>query len=204
MKLFLMGITLLLGATAAPLFSYAQPTGLKAPSDFASIADPAARSAEIFVEIAKVLEHPRCMNCHPDSRFPTQGDDLHAHVPFMNATEGDHGVPGLPCATCHTEHNVLTLGETVKSVPGTMHWGLAPSSMAWQGLTTAGICEQLTDPARNGNRTPAQIHTHITTDALIAWAFSPGPGRTTPPGSVEELGALLLAWIETGAHCPTD
>ena len=175
---------------------------LREPSEFAAIADSADRSAALFTEAAKVLQHPRCMNCHPATRLPTQGDDLHDHVPFMPAGAGDHGVPGIQCATCHTEHNVATLGSGVASVPGTLHWGLAPAPMAWQGLSVAQICTQLKDPARNGARSLEQIHRHIMTDALIAWAWSPGAGRTPAPGSLPELGALLAAWIDTGAHCP--
>src|SRR5712692_10040299 len=36
---------------------------LATPESFASIADPAARSAAMFVELGKVLTDPRCVNC---------------------------------------------------------------------------------------------------------------------------------------------
>jgi hypothetical protein len=177
---------------------------LRTPNDFTRIRDRTERSAALFSEAARVLQHPRCQNCHPVSRIPTQGDDLHAHVPFVSGGPANHGVDGLSCSTCHTEHNVPTLGERIASVPGTPHWSLAPSSMAWQGLTAGEICEQLKDPARNGARSLAQIHAHIMSDPLIAWAWAPGAGRTAPPGSLPEFGALIAAWIETGARCPTD
>lgn len=175
---------------------------LRSPAEFARIVDVAERSAALFTEAAKVLEHPRCQNCHPATRIPTQGDDMHVHVPLMHGGAGDHGVEGMPCAACHTEQNVPTHGDGIASVPGTLHWGLAPAPMAWQGLTTGAICEQLKDLERNGNRDLAAIHRHIMTDRLIAWAWSPGAGRTTPPGTLDEFGALLAAWIDTGAHCP--
>jgi hypothetical protein len=193
----------LVGAVAASMTAEGQGT-LRAPTEFAEITDRAERSAALFTEAAKVLQDPRCLNCHPATRLPTQGDDLRTHVPIMFGGTGDHGVPGLPCATCHTEHNVATLGEGIASVPGTLHWGLAPAPMAWQGLSTDEICEQLKDPARNGARSLPQIHTHVMTDALISWAWSPGAGRSAPPGSLAEFGALLAAWIETGAHCPSE
>jgi hypothetical protein len=195
---------LVLGCVAAlPITSQSQDS-LRAPAEFASIANVEERSAALFAEAARVLESPRCLNCHPATRLPTQGDDLHAHVPVMLGGAGDHGVPGMPCSTCHTEQNVATLGEGIASVPGTPHWGLAPAPMAWQGLSTGEICEQLKDPERNGSRSLAQVHAHVMTDALIAWAWAPGEGRSTPPGTLPQFGALLAAWIETGAHCPSD
>jgi hypothetical protein len=39
-------------------------------------------------------------------------------------------------------------------------------------------------------------------DGLVGWGWQPGPGRTPAPGSQKELGELVKAWIDTGAHCP--
>ena len=47
---------------------------LRAPGAFTNIADPAQRSAALFVEAGKVLLHPRCVNCHPAGDRPIQGD----------------------------------------------------------------------------------------------------------------------------------
>ena len=74
--------------------------------------------------------------------------------------------------------------------------------MAWQGKSLAQICAQIKDPARNGNRSLAQIHEHIATDTLVGWAWAPGFGRTSAPGTQQQVGALLDAWIKTGAACP--
>ena len=175
---------------------------LRAPADFDAIANVEERSAALFTEAAKVLQDPRCVNCHPVTRFPTQGDNLHAHVPLMPGGAHDHGVDGLPCSTCHSEQNVATFGQDIASVPGAPHWSLAPASMAWQGLTQAEICAQLKDPARNGGRCLAQVQTHVATDPLVAWGWQPGAGRTPAPGTQAGFGALIAAWIETGAHCP--
>jgi hypothetical protein len=38
---------------------------LRPPAAFGSISDPGERSRAIFAEAAKVLTHPRCLNCHP-------------------------------------------------------------------------------------------------------------------------------------------
>ncbi len=32
-----------------------------------------------WTEVASVLRHPRCMNCHTFTEFPRQGDDRHRH-----------------------------------------------------------------------------------------------------------------------------
>src|SRR5262245_34941957 len=54
---------------------------LRAPSAFANIADADARSRALFSEAAKVITNPRCMNCHPASDSPLQGNDKHRHIP---------------------------------------------------------------------------------------------------------------------------
>ena len=55
---------------------------------------------------------------------------------------------------------------------------------------------------RNGNRSLRQIHEHIATDTLVGWAWAPGFGRSSAPGTQEQAGALLDTWIKTGAVCP--
>lgn len=186
---------------AAPVAGPAQ-TALRPPEDFAAIPDPAARSAAIFTEAARVIASPRCLNCHPQGRSPTQGDDLHPHAPFVTAAEGGHGAPGLPCASCHQAENVRTYGAVIETMPGHPHWSLAPEPMAWQGLSLGEICRQIQDPARNGGRTLAQIHEHMAHDDLVGWAWRPGVGRTSAPGTQEAFGRLIEAWIKTGAACP--
>lgn len=192
-------------ATRAPestTIASADGSALKPLSAFADIRDREQRSAAYFVEAARVLQHPRCLNCHPKTRMPTQGDDLHAHVPIMHATETGHGVPALQCNTCHQSANVATHLKSLGSMPGHPHWTLAPASMAWQGLSVREICEQVKDPARNGGRSLASIHEHVAKDSLVGWAWHPGEGRAPAPGTQHEFGELMSAWIQTGATCP--
>jgi hypothetical protein len=176
---------------------------LRSPDEFASVRDRTTRSKAFFSEAAKVLQHPRCLNCHPATRAPTQGEDLHAHVPPVQAGPENRGTKEMPCSSCHGAQNAATLGGRVKSVPGNEHWSLAPASMAWQGLSVAEICAQIKDPQRNGNRTLAQIEKHLAEDHLVGWAWHPGEGRVPAPGTQAVFGALINAWIKTGAHCPT-
>jgi len=174
---------------------------LQSPRAFASIADEKARSAAFFTEAGKVLQHPRCLNCHPVTREPTQGDDLHPHVPKLQVGD-NHGTKALPCTSCHGPSNTDTMGGRVKSIPGASPWALAPASMAWQTLTLGQICAQLKDPARNGNRSLEQIHEHLAKDHLVGWAWHPGEGRAPAPGTQLVFGELVRAWIDSGAHCP--
>jgi hypothetical protein len=154
--------------------------------------DGKAKSQAMFVEISRVLTHPRCVNCHPADDTPRQGDAHAIHDPPILRT-----VPALGCTSCHQDRNV-----ELARVPGAPNWRLAPASMAWLDHTPGQICEQLKDPARNGGRSLAQIHDHITHDALVGWAWSPGSGRTSAPGTQAALGELFQNWMNTGAECP--
>jgi hypothetical protein len=170
---------------------------LRAASSFASIADPRERATALFREAAKVLQHPRCVNCHPRGDSPMQTDRMRPHEPLVVRGADGHGAPALACKTCHGDTNY----ETAR-VPGDPHWHLAPASMAWEGMSVGAICEQLKDPKRNGNRTIAAILDHATNDSLVKWGWSPGGGRTPAPGTNEAFGELLRAWADAGAHCP--
>jgi hypothetical protein len=101
-------------AGLGPLVSNAknsQVSELKALSDFSAIADTAARSKAIFQEASRVITDPRCMNCHPATRSPTQGDDMHPHVPPITAADSPLGTPGMMCTTCHGPENRIILDE---------------------------------------------------------------------------------------------
>jgi len=175
------------------------PDSLRPPSAFAAIPDRAQRSRALFVEAGRVLLHPRCVNCHPAGDTPTQGDLGFAHDPPVARGADGAGVPGLECRSCHQDRNA-----TAARVPGAPEWRLAPAAMAWRGASLPAICAQLKDRARNGGRTSAQLVEHAAHDPLVAWGWRPGPGRAAAPGSQGEFGALVAAWIETGAECPTE
>jgi cytochrome c553 len=182
--------------------SQAMPDALRPVSDFDRVRDRSARSVALFEEAARVIEHPRCLNCHPADRTPTQGDDRHRHSPMIRADDVGQGPPGLACQSCHQVRNTPTNGIPIESIPGHDRWMLAPSSMSWQGRSTGEICRQIKDPMRNGGRTLEQIHEHMAHDTLVGWGWNPGAGRRPAPGSQKEFGELIAAWMETGAACP--
>jgi len=171
---------------------------LRAASSFASIADPRSRSIAFFEEAGKVLQSPRCVNCHPATDRPRQTDARRPHIPLVVRGADGHGAPGMRCTTCHHVDNFEPAG-----VPGNDHWHLAPASMTWEGRTLGQICEQLKDPTRNGDRDIPTILHHVVSDTLVIWAWSPGSNRTPAPGTNAEFGELLRGWAEAGAYCPT-
>ena len=182
---------------AAYAVSDVPPDRLASVESFASIGDTAARSAALFTELGKVLTHARCVNCHPAGDRPRQTDARRLHQPPVTRGPDGLGLPAMRCPICHQNAN-FDPGR----VPGNPIWHLAPREMAWESKTLAEICTQIKDPARNGNRTLEALVEHIGTDHLVGWAWAPGYGRQPAPGTQKEAGALVEAWVRTGAACP--
>jgi hypothetical protein len=174
-------------------------TALREPKDFDIIADRSARSRALFVEAARVLTHPRCINCHPSGESPHQGSSMMLHDPPVVRGPDDHGVPGNECGTCHQDKN-----QELTRVPGAPKWHVAPREMAWVGKSVGAICNQLKDPKRNGGKTLAQIVEHNAHDELVAWGWTPGADREPAPGTQKQFGAVVQAWVDTGAECPPE
>jgi hypothetical protein len=185
--------------SALTLAQDAQPGGasLRPASSFSSIPSQRDRSVALFTEMGKVLQHPRCMNCHPATERPRQGDLRKQHEPLVVRGKDGHGAAGMHCATCHGKKNY-----DPARIPGNEHWALAPASMAWEGKGLAQICEQLKDQNRNGSRDLAALVKHVTTDSLVLWGWNPGRGRDPAPGTAAEFGALMQSWADSGAACP--
>lgn len=183
-------------ALAPPVVRAQESHALRVPADFAGIAGRAERSAALFVEAGKVLQHPRCLNCHPEGDRPSQGAG-YPHQPAVQRGAGGLGVTAMRCTACHQAAN-FDPGR----VPGHPKWRLAPASMGWQRRSLAEICAQVKDPARNGNHTLQMIVDHMAHDSLVGWAWNPGADRERAPGTQASFGALIEAWAESGATCP--
>jgi len=154
------------------------------------------RSQALFTEAGKVLLDPRCLNCHPKDRQPTQGNDMHPHMPPMHAATSGRGERGLACESCHQKTNTANERKGYRKRP---RWrepalGTPPGIHVVAGQTLSEICEQLKDRKRNGNHDLEGIHHHVATDPLVAWAWNPGPGRRPAPGSQKEFADLIGAW----------
>jgi hypothetical protein len=190
-------VTIGMSVMTAYAATQASSGGLAGPQSFDSIADTKARSAAIFTELGKVLTHPRCMNCHPAGDRPRQGDTRRLHQPPVARGPDGHGTETMRCDICHQQAN-FDPGR----MPGHPLWHLAPREMAWEGKTLTQICAQIKDPARNGGRKVEDLIDHIGKDTLVGWAWAPGYGREPAPGTQDEAGALVRAWVKSGAACP--
>lgn len=176
-----------------------EPAGgrLRPVAEFTAIADTSARSRALFLEVSRVLTHPRCVNCHPPDDSPRQGDGGALHDPPVIRGAADRGVVGMQCFGCHQDRNA-----ELARIPGAPDWHLAPLAMAWLGKTPAQICTQLVAASTSGGKTLAQVHEHLAHDKLVAWGFAPGADRRPPPGTPADVAALFDAWMKAGAVCP--
>jgi hypothetical protein len=162
-----------------------------------------AKGLAAWAKVYAVFSHPRCANCHVEDNRPRwsgahYGPSPRIHAFNVQGGEKGKGVAGQPCAACHGEHNTKVL----HGPPGAHDWHLAPAEMVWFGKSSAYICGQIKDPARNGNRTLEAVALHVRDDKLVAWGWDPGPGREPAPGSAEEAFAALKEWTAAGAPCP--
>lgn len=153
-----------------------------------------------FVEVARVLQSPRCMNCHPAGDAPLQTDQSRPHA--MNVSRASVEA-GLACATCHRDRNSEALG--IKGgPPGAPRWGLPAKDMplVFEKVPLTALCEQLKDPARNGHKDHEALLEHVTEDPLVLWGWNPGGKRTLPPLSHPAFVAAFKTWLGAGTPCP--
>jgi hypothetical protein len=155
-----------------------------------------------FDKMMAVLTHKRCVNCHPSSDYPRQGEDSHVHNFGVQRGTDNHGMPALRCESCHQHEN-----NNFSGVPGAPEWSLAPRSMAWEGLSRVEIAKSMLDPKKNGGRTLKETVDHLTEHELVLWAWEPGidasgKPREKPPVSKEEYIKAVKAWAAAGAVIP--
>jgi hypothetical protein len=186
-------------AAVAALASGATAAELRGPEAFSGIKEDDKRAIAVFTEAGKVLQHPRCVNCHPAGQRPLQGDDQHLHQPLVVRGDSDLGAVGMRCFTCHGPTNFDPAG-----VPGHPQWHVAPIEMAWEKKSLGQICEQIKDPERNGGKDMAALIHHMAEDSLVGWGWAPGAGREPVPGTQKQFGALIQAWADAGAACPAN
>jgi hypothetical protein len=166
-----------------------------------AIAQPAKPDGrQAFGVVARVLQSPRCLNCHPSGDRPLQTDQAKPHA--MNISRATVAA-GVPCSTCHQERNSEAIG-VAGGPPGAPHWGLPAADMplVFQGKSATQLCEQLKDPARNGRKTLAQLVEHVSHDPLVLWGWQPGGKRSLPPVPHAQFVTAFTTWVNAGAPCP--
>ena len=199
---------LIVAALAAASLAWSQqsfirsPTSVRAAAPDSSSADSskAAASQAAFLRAWTVFDSPRCKNCHPAGDAPLQGDDSHIHIQNVKRGLDGHGLYGMTCHTCHQDANL----PGANMPPGNPKWSLPPAKtkMVIEGETPGQFCRQLKDPAKNGNRSLAQIMEHVSHDDLVGWGWNPGDGRTLPPLNRPDFVAAMQQWVDNGAACP--
>lgn len=155
---------------------------------------------EAWGVVYRVLQHPRCMNCHPAGDAPLQGDDSHVHAQDVQRGSNGQGLFAMRCSTCHQTQNLA--GEHLP--PGAPRWQLPRAEMplVFQGRSSLDLCKQLRDPAHNGGKTPEQLLKHVSEDPLVLWGWSPGDGRAPVPVPHAEFVRAFRTWVESGCALP--
>jgi hypothetical protein len=191
------------GCVMAVAIAIAAATVVAAPGQTpaaAPTAESIAAGKRAFIDVAKVLQSPRCRNCHPAGDRPLQGDAGQLHR--MNISRHS-AAAGLPCTACHQSRNADALG-LVAGPPGAPHWGLPPAAtpMVFEGLSARALCAQLVDPEKTNGRDLPALLSHMIEDSLVLWAWNPGGGRTVPPMTHAAFVAAFRTWVASGGACP--
>ena len=149
-----------------------------------------------WAQIAEVLRHPRCLNCHQRDA-PLQGDARRVHIPAVVRGAGGLGAGTMLCRNCHNQMG----NSEMSGVPGAWGWRLAPEKMTWEGLSTGDLCRKLSDQAANDGRSPEQLVEHMRTERLVRWAWEPGGGRQRIPVDHDDFMSWFEIWVRGGATC---
>lgn len=198
-------VTTLLTALAIAATAHAVRAQETAPTEPPVVVDTAKGLSE-WAKVYAVFSHPRCASCHVEDDHPRWSGAHYGGTKFhaFNVQRGEDGSgfgnAGLRCTTCHFDSN----SNILHGPPGAPNWHLAPVDMVWWEKSSAEICAQIKDPARNGDRTLDEVAEHVRDDALVAWGWSPGPGREPAPGSAEETFEALQNWAVHGSPCPSN
>lgn len=163
----------------------------------------AASSSELasaWDTVYRVLQHPRCMNCHPAGDRPLVGDDSQPHP--QNVQRGPLGVGlfAMRCNTCHQGRNA----DGPHLPPGAPRWQLPTQGMplVFEGKSSKELCVQLRDPKHNGGKSPEQLLEHVEKDALVLWGWEPGEGRAPVPVPHATFVEALRTWVNGGCKYP--
>ena len=163
---------------------------------------PNAAGLVAFDTVRRVLQDPRCQNCHPAGDAPLQGDDSHVHAQNVHRGAEGRGNVGEECTTCHGPANPPSAyGPHVP--PGnekSWHMPSPEMKLVFAGVAPRALCEQLKDPTRNGGKDMAALRAHLD-DPLVAWGWSPGFGRTPVRVPRDQFLAAWDTWARAGAPC---
>nr|WP_246135683.1 hypothetical protein [Mesorhizobium intechi] len=163
-----------------------------------------ARGPSEWGKIHAVFSHPRCADCRVADDRP-RWSGAHDGAAFVHAFDVQRGTdgaglgnPGLRCTICHFSSN----SKALPGPAGADGRHLAPTEMAWFGKSSAEICAQIKDPARNGDRKLTDVALHVRNDKPVAWSWAPGADREPAPGLAEAAHQAIENWTAAGSPCP--
>ena len=203
-------IILILSFHTVVVWAASEPLATITPPEAGSVSR--AAGLEAFQRVYEVASHPRCANCHvgadniPMWSGPSYGK-TRPHGMNINGGASRIGAETLLCQTCHRTSNQL---DTEPHAPPNfgLDWRLAPVEFEWFGKSDQEICEQLSDPERNGGRDWMGLAQHLVDDAghrgPVLWGWSPGGDREPAPYSLQEHVDDILMWGAAGMPCPLD
>ena len=182
------------------LFAFAAPLSSCEPRPSA---EERERGVAAFATVQQVFQHPRCQNCHIPGDAPLQFDAGVIHTQGVLRGPDGHGVPGLPCSTCHGSSN-SPVSYGPHAPPGAPHWALPgpERKMAWIGLSGADLCKMIKDKDQNGGRDFAALITHVSDDSLVLWGWNPGGERAPVPVPHQDFVVNFTEWANAGGPCP--
>lgn len=164
---------------------------------------PDAEAIQAFGVVQKVLQHPRCQNCHIPGDAPLQFDQGVVHAQNVRRGPEGKGARGLACSACHSTQNPpASYGANMP--PGAPNWQLPPPEhkMVFIGLSAGELCRGLKDQKENGGKDMAALLDHVSHDKLVLWGWDPGAGRKPVDVSHAEFVAAFRRWADAGAPCP--
>lgn len=187
---------------AAPPSSPSPPAPPSAPSSPNATTVSAEDGIKAFADVYRVLESPRCVNCHPKDEAPRVGDDHRVHQ--MEIRRGLEGV-GMACTSCH-RRTATFQSQQPGAPPAVDGWRLPPPEhpLVFDGKSPHDLCEQTKDPAQNGGKDANALIAHVTSDSLVLYGWNPGGKRTTPPLTHDDFVAKFATWVTAGMPCPAD
>jgi hypothetical protein len=162
-----------------------------------------AEAVQAFSVVQKVLQHPRCQNCHIPGDAPLQFDQGVVHAQNVRRGPEGKGAHGLACSTCHSTQNPpASYGANMP--PGAPNWQLPPPEhkMVFIGLSAGALCRGLKNQKENGGKDMAALLDHVSHDKLVLWGWDPGVGREPVSVPHAELVAAFRQWADAGAPCP--
>jgi hypothetical protein len=164
---------------------------------------PQPDALQAFGVVKRVLQHPRCQNCHIPGDAPLQFDEGRAHNQNVLRGPAGMGAPGLACSACHSTQNPPA-SYGAHTPPGAPNWHLPPPEhkMVFIGLSAGELCRGLKNRAENGGRDLAALLKHNAEDKLVLWGWSPGVGRAPVDVPHDQFVAAFRRWADAGGPCP--